>query len=69
MKDENGAKVDAITKEENRVKDAVLTILKKWLHGEGMHPVTWRTLIHVMRDSDLDVLANDVEAIKSYKHK
>ena len=68
LEDENGAKVDAITKEEKQVKDVVLTILKKWLRGEGVRPVTWRTLIQIMRDSEFDELANDVEAIKSDRH-
>ena len=66
LKDENGDKVEAITKEESKVKDVSLTILKKWLRGEGMQPTTWKTLIDVMRDSDLGVLADEIEAVKSF---
>ena len=40
------------------------TILTKWLHGEGEQPATWRTLIQVLKDSELRSLTHEIEAAK-----
>ena len=37
-------------------------ILSKWLQGLGKQPVTWSKLIEVLRDIDLNSLANDIES-------
>ena len=63
LKDDNGAKVESITEEERKVHDISLTILSKWLQGEGMQPPMWRTLIEVLKDSNLGVLAKEIEAV------
>ena len=39
-------------------------ILEKWLVGKGKQPVTWATLVEVLRDIELSVLADDIEAVK-----
>lgn len=44
-------------------------ILKQWITGKGKHPVTWKTLIQVLRDVGLTVLAADIEAIKCHDEK
>ncbi len=36
-------------------------ILSGWLQGEGKKPVTWATLIGVLRDINMDTLAEDIE--------
>ncbi len=36
-------------------------ILSGWLQGEGKKPVTWATLIGVLRDINMDPLADDIE--------
>ena len=36
-------------------------ILSKWLQGVGKQPVTWSILIGVLKDIDLNSLANDIE--------
>ena len=38
--------------------------LKKWLTGRGKQPVTWTTLVEVLRDCQLSTLASDIEAVK-----
>ena len=48
---EHRGNVDTINKE----------ILKKWLQGRGKKPVTWRTLIEVLRDSQLSELADEIQ--------
>ncbi len=37
------------------------TILSRWLQGEGRRPVTWATLIGVLRDINRNTLAEDIE--------
>ena len=63
LKDDNGTKVEAITKEEEKVHDISLKILSKWLRGEGIQPPTWSTLTEVLKDSNLDVLAEEIETV------
>ena len=41
-----------------------MQILEEWLNGSGEQPVTWATLIEVLRDSDLSTLANDISTVK-----
>ena len=63
--DETGDAVDGIVRENREsAKDINMAILKRWLKGQGRQPVTWRTLIEVLRDADLTVLASDIETVK-----
>ena len=39
-------------------------ILKEWLTERGKQPVTWATLIEVLRDIELSTLADEIEAVK-----
>ena len=39
-------------------------ILERWLVGTGKKPVTWTTLVEVLRDIELSILADDIEAVK-----
>lgn len=66
LKDDDGAKVASITKEEDKVHDMSLTILSKWLRGEGKQPPTWSTLIEVLKDSSLGVLVEEIEAVVEF---
>ncbi len=36
-------------------------ILSGWIQGEGRKPVTWATLIGVLRDIGMNTLADDIE--------
>ena len=45
-----------------RAKEINMAILKKWLRGEGKQPVTWGTLVQVLKDSDLKSVAKEIEA-------
>ena len=42
-------------------------ILQAWLTGRGRQPVTWATLVEVLRDIELSSLAGDIVAIKCPK--
>ena len=63
LNDENGAKVESIAKEESTMTDMSLKILSKWLQGEGIQPPTWNTVIKVLRQSNLAVLAGEIASV------
>ena len=60
LSDEDGTKVDAVAE-----KHGALGILKSWVQGLGQQPVTWRTLVQVLRDSNFTTLAEEIEDVKS----
>ena len=57
LNDKNGVIVDGIVHHGGNIN---LAILKKWLQGQGKKPVTWKTLVEVLRDAQLTVLADEV---------
>ena len=61
LDDEDGALVEAITSQfhENAVK-ITREILMQWIRGEGIQPVTWKTLIDTLRDIGLTELATSI---------
>ena len=65
LNDRQGEKIDAIVDDNSRAREINMAILKKWLRGEGKQPATWRTLVQVLKDSDLNSLAEEIEAVKS----
>ena len=65
LDDKTGAVVDSIVGENRgNAKNINMAILKRWLQGKGRQPVTWRTLIDVLQDADLNILAKDIETVK-----
>ena len=46
-----------------------MEVLQQWITGRGKHPVTWKTLIEVLRDIELSALAGEIEAVKCCEHK
>ena len=36
-------------------------IFQEWLRGSGAQPVTWRTLVAVLREAHLSTLADEIE--------
>ena len=61
LEDESGAIVDGIDAENRSVEDTNRDILKKWLNGSGVKPVTWSTLTNAMRKAGLFDLAAEVD--------
>ena len=41
----------------------MLRILQEWLEGKGL-PVTWESLVQTLRNIDLSVLADQIQASK-----
>ena len=65
LDDKNGSKVKIIAHNHlNNAKEINTEILQEWLTGKGKKPVTWATIVEVMRDIGHFTLARDIEAVK-----
>ena len=63
LDDDNGVMTEVIATNHNNNADNInREILSKWLQGLGKQPVTWSTLIEVLRDIDRNDLATDIES-------
>ena len=63
LEDKKGNKVKNIkVSEHGDPVDITVEILKQWLQGKGRKPVTWQTLVKGLQDTDLNVLADDIES-------
>ena len=60
LEDADGDKMDEIKENNSRAADMRMEIVRGWLRGKGKKPVTWRTLIEVLRKIELDELADDI---------
>ena len=68
LNDKTGSRVNIIEDEcHGKPERIVLRILQEWLEGKGL-PVTWMSLIQTLRDTDLLVLADQIEATKLSAH-
>ena len=62
LEDATGSITDAIEKECHFITvDIILKIFKRWVEGRGRKPITWATLIEVLRNIQLSTLAHDIE--------
>ena len=62
LEDDNGEQVSAIEQECMRNAEKInMRIFQLWLNGSGRQPVTWTTLISVLRDVELVMLAENIE--------
>ena len=43
---------------------SIWRLFKLWFAGEGEQPVTWGTLVEVLRDVELATLASDIADVK-----
>ena len=65
LNDNDGVRVNAIErKHHDEGREINLQILQKWLEGNGKKPVTWKTLVDVLIDIGLTILADDIKAVK-----
>ena len=64
LNDDNGTLVDALKSEHHHnAENITKAIFQKWLEGKGKTPVSWATLIDVLRMSCLDELADEIKDI------
>lgn len=69
LEDLTGARIESIALKHSNDPEQINTeILQQWITGRGRHPVTWKTLIQVLRDIDHSTLAGEIEAIKCYEN-
>ena len=65
LDDLNGARVKIMAHHHlNKAEQINTEILQEWLTGRGKQPVTWATLVEVLRDIELSILAGQIEAVK-----
>ena len=65
LDDENGSKIKSLEYEHHCNTERINTaILQKWLTGSGKQPVSWATLVEVLRDIELSTLAGGIKAVK-----
>ena len=62
LEDDDESKISAIEMEKRGNVSGILHhIFKLWREGKGRQPVTWATLIAVLREIGLNALALDIE--------
>ena len=62
LKDVNADRTIAIEKEYREKAEKInIEVFRQWVKGTGLKPVTWATLVQVLREIGLDVLAEDVQ--------
>ena len=69
LDDPNGVRTRALAhKHNNNANEINREIIEEWVAGKGKHPVTWKTLIQVLRDIELSTLAEEIETITHCVH-
>ena len=70
LEDGTGARINALTHKYTSDAEQINTdVLRQWINGKGKQPVTWKTLTEVLRDSELNTLAGDIEAVKCHEEE
>ena len=65
LDDRNGSRVKSIaSRHQNAATQINIEILQEWLEGSGKKPVSWATLVNVLRDIQLSTLADEIAADK-----
>ena len=65
LDDSTGTRVKNLEHQQQRNAERInQEILQEWLTGSGKNPVTWETLVEVIRDIELSTLADDIAAVK-----
>eukprot|EP00731_Ephydatia_muelleri_P009364 Em0004g1702a len=63
LEDDNGVLVDSLTSEHQRnTEEITRAILQRWIAGTGRKPTTWMTLADVLRQCQLTVQADAIQA-------
>ena len=64
LDDHNGNRVRNIERDCRETEQITTQIIQEWATGKGKKPVSWKTLTDVLRDTELNVLASKIEAVK-----
>ena len=66
LDDSNGTRVQIIEHKYREDAERInKEIIREWATGRGKKPVTWETLMEVLHDIGLSMLASEIEAVKS----
>ena len=64
LNDETGSRIQSLKQAcLGNPEDVMLRILQEWIEGKGL-PLTWGSLVQTLRDIDLSVLADQIQASK-----
>ena len=65
LDDDSGKRISAIELEyRHNAERIVCRVFQLWLEGKGKQPVTWSTLVTVLQDIDLNLLAKCISDVK-----
>ena len=65
VEDPNGMRIRNMERKHMKNPEQInMEVLQEWLKGAGKQPVTWDTLIDVLRDTKLTRLASEIAAVK-----
>ena len=63
LEDDNGDIIDSLKEACHHDPIQITTaVYKKWISGTGRKPVTWQTLVDVLREIDLNRVADDIDS-------
>ena len=61
LNDERGSRMKSFRTEcQGKPEDVIQMILEEWLEGKGLLPVTWRSLIKVLNETKLTLMADKI---------
>ena len=61
LEDSIGSIIRAIERAHDDSVSITVEIMRQWLQGKGIKPVTWETLVRCLRDVKLSVMADNIE--------
>ena len=65
LEDKTGSKMGSIEDDERRAEAVNNRVLTRWIRGEGRKPTSWTTLVNVLDECDLTVLAGHIHSWKA----
>ncbi len=69
LEDETGARIEAIADQHRGNAERInMDVFQKWINGNGKQPITWGTLVEVLKDAEFNSLASDIEEVKTSPH-
>ena len=64
LDDDNCTTVDSLKDQYRGVPEEIVrAVYQKWINGAGRQPVTWQTLVDVLRKIELSSLAEEIETV------
>ena len=65
LNDQTGSRMKSLC--QGPLEDMTQKILHEWLVGKGLLPVTWRSLIKVLNDTKLTLMADKIQEYFKFK--